>query len=143
MANIERIREVLDQHPDIAGMFDEDAAIALSNLTETKFTSVKFTKRTLYGLFGLDAATIIQKWKAAAASNPAIADIVDMVDTVVEGGGVDVGDPIVRNMISYFVTLDPELLTQEEANTILALGEITEPVLGTVYPGWVAKARAL
>jgi len=139
---ITEIKQYLEDHPDLYELSNEQIAEQLTALEQTQLRTRWITKRSLIGLFGPTVGMqIILTWRTAAEQDPFIAEVVDMMDFVgLDHAGIDVGDPVVRSMLEG---MDESLLSSEQKNILLAQGVVTEPVFGEVYPGWIAKARAL
>lgn len=126
-----------------ANMSDEQVADALNALTRTKPDDTLYTMRRL--MIGVsDAATLIAKMDAVAASNPVVAEAMRMLRTFGEGGGISFADPATIAMIQQLYAAN--VLTDTERDELLAIGKqpasrAEELGLPQVYPGHVESAR--
>jgi len=147
MRDYRALRALIDDDPEMAELSDLQVAQALNAQTETRLVNRWITKRTILSEFGLaDGTTMIETLRVAAESNPAMANVLDLLEEVAEGGGLNIGHPNTRVAMPLMVSAG--IITQAQADQLLALG--TETVsraqvagLGCVLEGHVMKARAL
>lgn len=143
-----RLKFYIDQNANaLLGLTPQETADWFNAVTVTRSKPYFVSERTLMALFGLQESTnIMEKIKTVGAGLPAMARLYDMLTTAGDDQGIDVGHPTARATVPGLVDLG--VVTQEQADTILALGQetvsyATSVDLGYVLPGHIFKAGAL
>jgi len=149
--NIRKLKAVIDANPEWSALTDAQVADELNAQTVTRSIpgGAWVRVRTLYGSpdwTPTEVETLVGKLTAAAESNPVVARVLDWIQQVGDGTGIDVACEPTRVQIAALQA--GGVLSETEAGKLLAMGQETvSPAqaagLGQVLTGHVTKARAL
>lgn len=116
---------------------DADVAAIVSEALPDIGKYTPITKRTIYGLFGLQRGVEIRlAIKAAGESNPVLAELLSLLDDVASGG-IDVGHRDAAKIMETLVQIG--IIKQSEADTLNGLAK-TRP--GRITADQVSAALA-
>lgn len=148
--NLLLLRSELTTDPlsrDYSGMSDTAAASSLNTANRVVRQQYMMTRRQLHVSFGfIRGVQILETLKAIGQSQDASAPLVrEVVAMLYDDVGLDIGHPDAETLLAGWVAAG--IVTQAEADTLLALGRATvsrgeELGLGKVGSHHVAAARA-
>jgi len=130
-----------------AGLSDSAASAALNARTITVPRETRLTVIGLAKVLGNLAASrrVIESLRAAASSDVLVDEAIALMRA---NGGVDVADPLTRQMLDAFASNQNLPMTQEDADALKAaadeqISRAEQLGIGRVKPGHVQEARRL